>query len=90
MQGWRSAWCAMRKAAGLASFRFYDLRHTAITNLAESQTSDTTILDIAGHVSVRMLRHYSHVQKETKRNHSRAPSSGFALRPKKKRASRGS
>lgn len=67
MQGWRSAWCAMRKAAGLASFRFYDLRHTAITNLAESQTSDTTILDIAGHVSVRMLRHYSHVRKETKR-----------------------
>ena len=40
---------------------------TAIANLAESQASDTTILDIAGHVSMRMLRHYSHVRKEAKR-----------------------
>ncbi len=67
MQDWRSAWRALRAAAGLGNLRFYDLRHTAITNLAESQASDTTILDIAGHVSVRMLRHYSHVRKETKR-----------------------
>jgi len=57
----------LRKEAGLDGLRFYDLRHTAITNLAEGQASDTTILDIAGHVSMRMLRHYSHVRKETKR-----------------------
>jgi len=31
--------------------RFHDLRHTAITDLAESQTSDQTIMAIAGHVS---------------------------------------
>jgi integrase len=35
----------------LAGLRFHDLRHCAITNLAESQDSDQTIMSIAGHVS---------------------------------------
>jgi integrase len=47
--------------------RFHDLRHHAITELAESQTSDRTIMSIAGHVSQRMLAHYSHVRIEAKR-----------------------
>ena len=51
----------------LASLRFHDLRHQAIIELAESQTSEQTILDIAGHVSSRMLRHYSHIRTEAKR-----------------------
>jgi len=48
--------------------RFHDLRHHAITELAESQTSDTTIMSIAGHVSRRMLEHYSHIRLTAKRN----------------------
>ena len=47
--------------------RFHDLRHHAITELAGSQASDRTIMSIAGHVSRRMLAHYSHVQIEAKR-----------------------
>ena len=47
--------------------RFHDLRHHAITELAESQTSDSTIMSIAGHVSPKMLAHYSHVRIEAKR-----------------------
>lgn len=47
--------------------RFHDSRHHAITELAESQTSDRTIMSIAGHVSMRMLEHYSHVRLEAKR-----------------------
>jgi len=47
--------------------RFHDLRHHAITELAESQASDRTIMSIAGHVSQRMLAHYSHVRIEAKR-----------------------
>ena len=43
-------------------------RHHAITELAESQASDQTIMAIAGHVSPRMLAHYSHVRLEAKRN----------------------
>jgi hypothetical protein len=51
----------------LAGLRFHDLRHHAITELAESQASDRTIMAIAGHVSERMLAHYSHVRIEAKR-----------------------
>jgi integrase len=50
-----------------AELRFHDLRHHAITELAESQASDRTIMSIAGHVSQQMLAHYSHVRIEAKR-----------------------
>jgi integrase len=62
MKSWRSAWRSLRKAAGLPKLRFHDLRHHAITELAESQASDSTVMAIAGHVSSKMLRHYSHVR----------------------------
>jgi integrase len=80
MGGWTTAWRALRKKAAdgdpakgiapmpsLAKFRFHDLRHHAITELAESQTSDSTIKSIAGHVSQKMLDDYSHVRIEAKR-----------------------
>ncbi len=51
-----------------AGFRFHDLRHQAITELAESKASDQTIMSIAGHVSKKMLQHYSHVRLEAKRD----------------------
>jgi integrase len=51
----------------LAGLRFHDLRHHAITELAESQASDSTIMAIAGHVSPKMLQHYSHVRLQAKR-----------------------
>jgi hypothetical protein len=34
-----------------------DSHHTLITEFAESGASDQTIMDIAGHVSRRMLKH---------------------------------
>jgi hypothetical protein len=39
----------------------------AITELAESQASDRTVMSIAGHVSQQMLAHYSHVRIGAKR-----------------------
>jgi len=66
-KSWRSAWRSLRKAAGLTNLRFHDLRHHAITELAESQASEQTIMAIAGHVSAQMLQHYSHVRLEAKR-----------------------
>src|SRR5262249_31787780 len=51
----------------LAGLRFHDLRHHAITELAESQTSDRTIMALAGHVSRTMLEHYSHIRHDAKR-----------------------
>jgi integrase len=56
--------------------RFHDLRHHAITELAESQASDRTIMSIAGHVSTKMLEHYSHVRLEAKRKALSALSGG--------------
>jgi integrase len=53
--------------SSIAGLRFHDLRHHAITELAESQPSDRTVMSIAGHVSQRMLAHYSHVRIEAKR-----------------------
>jgi integrase len=50
-----------------AGLRFHDLRHHAITELAESQTGDQVIMSIAGHVSGTMLRHDSHVRLGAKR-----------------------
>jgi integrase len=51
----------------LSGLRFHDLRHHAITELAESQASDATVMSIAGHVSPKMLQHYSHVRLQAKR-----------------------
>jgi integrase len=47
--------------------RFHDLRHQAVTELAERGLSDQTIMAIAGHVSREMLDHYSHIRLEAKR-----------------------
>jgi Phage integrase family len=51
----------------LHGLRFHDLRHHAITELAESQASERTIMSIAGHISSRMLEHYSHIRIDAKR-----------------------
>jgi integrase len=65
--GWRTAWRNITREAGLKGLRFHDLRHHAITELAESDASDQTIRSIAGHVSEKMLGHYSHIRLEAKR-----------------------
>ena len=62
----KTAWKNVRKNAKVTG-RWHDNRHTLITDLAESGAGDQTIMDIAGHVSKRMLRHYSHIRMEAKR-----------------------
>jgi integrase len=67
MSTWRTAWRNLTRTAGLLGLRFHDLRHHARTELAESSASDQTIMAIAGHVSPKMLTHYSHVRLEARR-----------------------
>ncbi len=67
----RAAW--KRAAQPFNGFRFHDLRHQAITELAEAGTDDATLMARAGHMSRRMMEHYSHVRMERKR---RAPWKG--------------
>ena len=62
-----TSWNNVRKQANVTG-RWHDNRHTLITDLAESGAPDETIRDIAGHVSKHMLKHYSHIRMEAKRN----------------------
>ena len=56
-----------RAAAPIRGLRFHDLRHQAITEMAEAGASDATLMAVAGHMSRRMLEHYSHVRMAAKR-----------------------
>jgi integrase len=66
-KSFRTAWRSLTRASGLKGLRFHDLRHQAITELAEAGAPEATMKSIAGHVSHRMLEHYSHVRMEAKR-----------------------
>ena len=72
-----------------AGFRFHDLRHQAITELAESQASDQTIMSIADHVSKKILQHYSHVRLEAKRDALDALTMGRGKQSESERTTRG-
>jgi integrase len=63
----KTVWNNIRRNASVKG-RWHDNRHTLITELAESGAGDQTIMDIAGHVSKQMLKHYSHIRMEAKRN----------------------
>jgi integrase len=62
----KTAWNNARRNASVTG-RWHDNRHTLITELAESGAGDETIMQIAGHVSRSMLRHYSHIRMSAKR-----------------------
>jgi integrase len=64
---WRTAWRSLTKAADLKGLRFHDLKHQCVTELAENGAPEETIMALAGHVSRRMLEHYSHIRMESKR-----------------------
>lgn len=63
---WKRAWKTAKKEAGVEC-RIHDLRHHFISSLAQTQTPDATIQAISGHLSRKMLEHYSHVRLEAKR-----------------------
>ena len=67
IQKWDTAWRALRKKAELSGLRFHDLRHTFITEMAETSVSDHVLESITGHLSRRMLEHYSHIRLAAKR-----------------------
>ena len=62
----KSAWESVRDAAKV-NCRFHDLRHTAITKLAEQGVPDSTMKALAGHVHEKMLERYSHIRMAAKR-----------------------
>jgi integrase len=76
-KSWRTAWRTLTKAAGVPGFRFHDLRHQAITEMAEAGATDATIMALAGHMDRAMMEHYSHVRMAAKREALDKLSSGL-------------
>jgi integrase len=62
----KTAWESVRTAAGV-DCRFHDLRHTALTKMAEADVPESTMKALAGHMSRAMLERYSHIRMEAKR-----------------------
>lgn len=68
MGSWKTGWHKLRCAAGMPTLRMYDLRHHSITKMLEnSEISERTVMEIAGHVSQRTLNRYSHIRTEQKK-----------------------
>ncbi|MGO9965757.1 MAG: tyrosine-type recombinase/integrase [Bryobacteraceae bacterium] len=61
----KAAWKGAAQA--FRGFRFHDLRHQSITEMAEAGVPDAAIQSIAGHLSKKMQDHYSHVRMAAKR-----------------------
>lgn len=62
----QTSWENTRNRAGVQC-RFHDLRHTAISRMAEAGVPDAIIMALAGHVSKAMLERYSHISMAGKR-----------------------
>jgi integrase len=54
-------WNAALRAAGIADFRFHDLRHTAASYLAMSGATTAEIAEVLGHKTLQMVKRYSHL-----------------------------
>jgi integrase len=65
--GLKKQWDAVRIAADLKWLRPYDLRHTAITRMAENGVPIAIIMAFAGHMSLKMQQHYTTISMMAKR-----------------------
>jgi integrase len=65
--GIKTEWGQVRRAACLRWFRIHDLRHTAITRMAEAGVPIAIIMSLAGHISPRMSQHYTQISEAAKR-----------------------
>lgn len=65
--GLRKPWEDIRTAAKLEWLRPYDLRHTAITRMAEAGVPIQVIMSFAGHMSQKMQLHYTSISMAAKR-----------------------
>lgn len=76
-----SAYTALQRAckkAGVAGFRWHDLRHTFCSRLAMAGESLATIQQVAGHKTITITQRYAHLSPE----HNRAAMEKLAKGPK--------
>lgn len=58
------AWRTAIKRAGITSFRFHDLRHSAASRLVQSGANLSEVAQLLGHKDIRMTQRYSHIHSE--------------------------
>jgi integrase len=66
--GWRKEWKAALEAAGIDSFRFHDLRHTAGTRLLRATGNLKATQKALAHRSIKTTLRYAHVDDQDIRN----------------------
>jgi integrase len=57
----RKPWERALAEAGIADFRFHDLRHTAASYLAMTGATPTDIAAVLGHKTLAMVKRYAHL-----------------------------
>jgi integrase len=62
----KTAWTTVRKTTKVTC-RLHDLRHSFCTKMAEAGVPEGTMLDMMGHVSTTMLKRYSHIRSQARR-----------------------
>ena len=60
-QYWDTAWRSLTDEAGFSGLRFHDLRHTFKTQMVERGVPIGVIQTFVGHMSARVVKHYTHV-----------------------------
>jgi len=63
---WKTAWGKSQKQAK-GECRMHDLRHSLVSELAESGTPSAIIRSISGHTTAQMLDLYPHISQGAKR-----------------------
>jgi integrase len=65
-EGFDAHWHEALNAAGIADFRFHDLRHTCASYLASQGASLLEIADTLGHRTLSMVKRYAHLAQSHK------------------------
>jgi integrase len=63
----KTAWASVREKVGVKC-RLHDLRHSFCTKMAEAGVPEGTMLDMMGHMGTAMLRRYSHIRAQARRD----------------------